>query len=650
MEFNRKMRDIIYINKKNYIIMTLIFFAIYIVLYCLTSIFFERNIDMFEFIIRIFVLISTFSILLLIYSTKNVFDVRIFKFLSIHFIVIILINLNSLLFEVSKLNLNYYDKVLYRYFGNVLFILSAGLVYKYLRDPKIKLLKNIFIIFIVISIMNLLKVQEYYLALDIFNLIIILLICLRNILIIKKYKIYWKHKINYIYVYTISIFMIVIINCISLIFKIVIINEMVNLIFFISFSSMVSCAIYVIINIPYKVLFKELYERNEKLNNINTNISIKNSELEVSHILIRKKEMIFKDFFKSIPVPIIILSDNTSRVIYCNKYFLSLIEEENIRNVINKKISKLIKFNEDDTFEVKYICDKKIYRGEIECNGHGKYLNIEVIDYNKENGEIILNITDITSKIKINTMKENIERKLLQEKIKRDFLSNISHDLKTPINVIYSALQLEHIFIENKDRQALLKYNGISKKNCLSLMKLTNNLIDSSKIESGYLYPNLKRINVVEFVEDTVNSLICYAKQKEIELLFDTNNEEIYLNLDENFMHRILLNIISNSIKYILEDGKIFVGVFENEEDINIVIKDNGVGMSKEFIDKIFIKYSMGKNNHAVEEKGSGIGLFVVKKLVELQYGSIDVNSNEGNGTKITISFKRENNLNEYKV
>ena len=115
-------------------------------------------------------------------------------------------------------------------------------------------------------------------------------------------------------------------------------------------------------------------------------------------------------------------------------------------------------------------------------------------------------------------------------------------------------------------------------------------------------------------------------------------------------MHRILLNIISNSIKYILREGKIFVGVFEDNDDVNIVIKDNGVGMSKEFIDKIFIKYSMGENNNTIDEKGSGIGLFVVKKLVELQYGDINVSSNRGKGTKIVITFKKESSLNEYKI
>lgn len=650
MEFNRRMRDIIYINKKNYFIISATFFSIYIFLYFITSIFAEETINMLDFIIRIFVLISTFSILLLIYSTKNVFNVRIFKFLSIHFLSIALININLLVFELTNLNISYDNKVLYEHLSRMIFILSIGLFYKYLGNPKIKLLESISIILVIILIMNLLKIFKMYFLLDTFTLIIILSICLKNIFIVNKYKIYYKYKINYIYLYAISVLLIVIINYIADIFKSLIIAELVNLIFFVSFSSMVSCTIYIIINLPYKILFKELYERNKKLNNINTNILIKNSELEVSHILIRKKEMMFKDFFRRIPVPIIILSDNTRRVIYCNKYFLDLIGEENIRSIINKKISKLIKFNEDDIFKCKDIPYKKIYRGEIECNNDKKYLNIEIIDHNKENGEIILNVTDITSKIKINSMREDIERKLVQEKIKRDFLSNISHDLKTPINVIYSAIQLEQIFIKNKDRQALLKYNGIAKKNCLSLMKLTNNLIDSSKIESGYLYPNLKTINVVEFVEETVNSLIYYAKQKEIQLLFDTNNEEIYLKLDENFMHRILLNIISNSIKYILREGKIFVGVFEDNDDVNIVIKDNGVGMSKEFIDKIFIKYSMGENNNTIDEKGSGIGLFVVKKLVELQYGDINVSSNRGKGTKIVITFKKESSLNEYKI
>ena len=102
-----------------------------------------------------------------------------------------------------------------------------------------------------------------------------------------------------------------------------------------------------------------------------------------------------------------------------------------------------------------------------------------------------------------------------------------------------------------------------------------------------------------------------------------------------------MLNLISNSIKFTQVGGEIYVNVIENENDIKISIKDNGVGMDENFINKIFVKYTMGKNNESIKEKGSGIGLFVVKNLVELQKGEIKINSKEGEGTEFVILFKK---------
>ncbi|STB00279.1 sensor histidine kinase [Clostridium baratii] len=268
-------------------------------------------------------------------------------------------------------------------------------------------------------------------------------------------------------------------------------------------------------------------------------------------------------------------------------------------------------------------------------------MNLEVVDYNKENGEIVFSVTDTTTIMDMNSIRESIEEKIFKERIRTDFLSNISHDLKTPINVIYSAIQLENIFIESNNVNSLKRYNSICKQNCLALMKLTNNLIDNSRIQADYLHPTFKKVNIVDFIEDIVFGLVDYAKEKRISLIFDTNNEEVFLYIDENFMQRIMLNLISNSIKFTQVGGEIYVNVIENENDIKISIKDNGVGMDENFINKIFVKYTMGKNNESIKEKGSGIGLFVVKNLVELQKGEIKINSKEGEGTEFVILFKK---------
>lgn len=642
MEFEREIRDILYINKRFYINVVAISFFVYFLLYIFLMIFIEDNVPIFDFIIKSYYIVASCCVLLLTYSNANILESKIFEALSVHLIFLIIVTVNLITIDIPHTFLGFRPRIKGISYPYTLFIiggLSSMLVYRYIANRRINIIINISIILTIGYMIYLFEKNKKFGVLIFISILISGLINIHNIFNIHKYKLYMDTKVNYLYSYVIYTLIMNGLIIIEFFRGSIFLRYIINIIIFISISIIFCCTIYKIIDTPYKLLFKDLYESNKKLNVINKDLSLKNSELEFSHNLIRKKEIMFKEFFKSIPVPIIILSDNTGRIIYCNNSFLNLIKEENIKNVINKKISSFVDCDED--INNNEICNKKIYRGKIEKDEYKRYLNIEFIDKNKEHGEIILSLSDITSKVDMSSMKESLEQKLLQESIKRDFLSNISHDLKTPINVIYSALQLEDILIENKDRQALLKYNSISRKNCFALIKLTNNLIDSSKIQSDYLFATLQKMNIVEFVEDTINSLICYANENEVELIFDTDNEEIYACLDEEFMQRILLNLVSNSIKFTGKNGKIEVGIFENGDYVDLVIQDNGIGMDKDFIDKIFVKYSMGENNNNLLDKGSGIGLFVVKKLVELQKGNIVIESKKFKGTKITITFKR---------
>ncbi len=208
-------------------------------------------------------------------------------------------------------------------------------------------------------------------------------------------------------------------------------------------------------------------------------------------------------------------------------------------------------------------------------------------------------------------MKEAIQNKMLEENLKRDFLSNISHDLKTPINVIYSATQLEECLLKNNNIDGLKKYNTISKQNCISLIRLANNLIDTSRIESDYISANLKVKNIVEIIENIIATLVDYAHNNNVDLIFDTNEEEVYVELDEDFMQ------------------------------VLVSVQDNGIGMEEEFIKDIFNRYSMGKNNEAKSNKGTGIGMFVVKRLMEIQNGDVFVSSKIGEGTRFDLVFNR---------
>lgn len=184
----------------------------------------------------------------------------------------------------------------------------------------------------------------------------------------------------------------------------------------------------------------------------------------------------------------------------------------------------------------------------------------------------ILYIHDI-SEIKENKkMREILEEYLQEDEIKKEFFSNISHELKTPINLIFSALQVNQIYFNENNLDGVNKNRKIIKQNCLRLIRTINNFIDANKISEGYLIPNLKIHNIVNIVEEVSMASNKYIKLINNTLTFDAQEEEIYVKCDKEMITRIMLNILSNSVKYGKQGGKINVSV-ELDKDNKVAIK-----------------------------------------------------------------------------
>ena len=136
-------------------------------------------------------------------------------------------------------------------------------------------------------------------------------------------------------------------------------------------------------------------------------------------------------------------------------------------------------------------------------------------------------------------------------------------------------------------------------------------------------------------------SLVDYVKLNNVDLIFDTNTEECYLNIDIEFMNRIILNLVSNAVKFTPDGGKIDVIVHDGNEKVNILVKDSGSGIDQEFISNAFNRYAVGENRKFSRKSGTGIGLCVVKQLVELQGGNIEIKRNEDIGTTVKMEFSK---------
>ena len=259
-------------------------------------------------------------------------------------------------------------------------------------------------------------------------------------------------------------------------------------------------------------------------------------------------------------------------------------------------------------------------------------------------------IRDISDKKKAEKLEENIEekKKLLEDALrvdqfKTELFSNIAHELRTPINVIFATLQLMEFFLNNQyqndDTTTINKYLHITKQNSFRLLRLVNNSIDISKIDSGYFELNLKNHDIVSLVEDITLSVAEYIEHKSIELLFDTNIEELVIACDPDKIERIILNLLSNAAKFTPKGGTILVNVRNQRNKVVFSVKDTGIGIPKEKLNSVFQRYQQVNTSLIKNHNGSGIGLSLVKSLVEMHHGKISVESEVNKGSEFTIEL-----------
>lgn len=262
-----------------------------------------------------------------------------------------------------------------------------------------------------------------------------------------------------------------------------------------------------------------------------------------------------------------------------------------------------------------------------------KIIGIEVIKRPQETlyNDLMLKSIELEEKL------SELKRKNEEEEINKELLANISHEFKTPVNVIYSAIQMQDLKRESNDINEILKFNSIIKQNCYRLIRLINNFIDSSKLTQQDYNLNLKCLNIVNIVENTTMSILSFAEMKGINVIFDTEEEELFVYADKDLIERTILNILSNAIKYNEENGRIDVLVGIRKENVIIEIEDNGIGIPKEKVKCIFNRYERVKTSETRYKEGSGLGLNIVKEIINKFNGNVKIESEEGIGTKITI-------------
>lgn len=226
------------------------------------------------------------------------------------------------------------------------------------------------------------------------------------------------------------------------------------------------------------------------------------------------------------------------------------------------------------------------------------------------------------------------------EKRKNNYFVNLSHELRTHLNVISSTEQLVTELNKSKDGIGKSKLNGcmqVVRRNTNRLLNLINNIIDTAKIESGSYQLNIREHDIVYIVEEATLSLKDYIERKGIELIIDPEMEEKIIKCDEHEIERCIVNLVSNAAKFTPEGGTIEVTIEDLDEKVKIIVKDTGIGIDKKYHDSIFNRFNQVIDQGAESEGGSGLGLTITKQIIDMHGGQISVESELGKGCKFII-------------
>ena len=178
--------------------------------------------------------------------------------------------------------------------------------------------------------------------------------------------------------------------------------------------------------------------------------------------------------------------------------------------------------------------------------------------------------------------------------------------------------------------------------NSLRLVRLINNLLDSTRIDAGFISFNPINADIVAFIEGICDSIVEFTEFNNMNLVFDTDKEEEVVLFDPDIIERTMLNLLSNAVKFNKKYGNIYVNLCTEDDKVTITVRDEGRGIPKEKVNCIFERFEQVQSKNRTEKQGSGIGLYLVKSLVTLHGGTIKVNSKVNQGSEFIVVIPKQ--------
>jgi two-component system phosphate regulon sensor histidine kinase PhoR len=254
-----------------------------------------------------------------------------------------------------------------------------------------------------------------------------------------------------------------------------------------------------------------------------------------------------------------------------------------------------------------------------------KYLRIKatrVINFNKNLG-VMLFIQDIT---KIKSL----------EQIRSDFVANVSHELKSPLTSIKGFAETLKYVEDKPTREKFLDIIYIESER---LTRLINDILILSELENTESYINFEKLDVNKSIEEIFYIMEPAAKGKNINIKLELETNPITIYGDRDKFKQMMINLVDNGIKYTNAEGLVTIKTLYSDKRVKIAIKDNGIGIPKKNIERLFERFYRVDKGRSREMGGTGLGLAIVKHIVYLFNGEINVESSVGHGTSFTLDF-----------
>lgn len=247
----------------------------------------------------------------------------------------------------------------------------------------------------------------------------------------------------------------------------------------------------------------------------------------------------------------------------------------------------------------------------------------------------------LEEKVKLRThdLREAVAALKKTGEIKSRFLANMSHELRTPLSAIISCSDIlkEEIFGPLNSKQ--LKYISNILNSGNHLLQLINDILDISKIESGKMTLTLGVYSITNIVMESFSIIKSLAYRKKIDVEINILPVDFMIKVDANKLKQILCNLLSNAIKFTPENGKVIIDVVRDNSNMQLTVKDNGIGIKEEDQERIFNEFEQVDASYEREYGGTGLGLPLTKKLVEMHNGKIFLVSQIGKGTEVTVTL-----------